>query len=194
MKLLQMIADIGPHQWEQMAIKMPGRTGKQCRERWHNQLNPLLKKARWSIEEDWILYILNETVKNRWAEITNVLLGRSDNSIKNYWNSTLCSKQKALEKDLQSYLKKATKDEQPENLATKRQQFLNDILQFYIRQSQEQYFEHINEKIHALKTDPVAESEQKITSFKIRLMEEALLYHEDIRAQDASKSGGMQSF
>ena len=96
-KLLGMIAEIGPHQWEQMAATMEGRSGKQCRERWHNQLNPLLKKTAWSVEEDWILYILHETVKNRWAEITNVLLGRSDNSIKNYWNSTLSHKQAELE-------------------------------------------------------------------------------------------------
>ena len=47
--LMALIADIGPQQWEQISAKMPGRTGKQCRERWHNQLNPLLKKQRWSI-------------------------------------------------------------------------------------------------------------------------------------------------
>ena len=98
--LLKMIAEIGPHQWEQMAGQMKSRSGKQCRERWHNQLNPLLKKAHWTIEEDWILYILHQTVKNRWSEITNVLLGRSDNSIKNYWNSTLINKQSQLGQDL----------------------------------------------------------------------------------------------
>lgn len=75
-----------------MALKMDQRSGKQCRERWHNQLNPLLKKAAWTIEEEWILYILHATVKNRWAEITSVLLGRSDNTTKNFWNSTLCHK------------------------------------------------------------------------------------------------------
>lgn len=110
MKLLRMIAEIGPHQWEHMALQMEGRSGKQCRERWHNQLNPLLKKANWSIEEDWILYILHQTVKNRWAEITNVLLGRSDNSIKNYWNSTLRQKQSQLEADLNAYLKQSVSE------------------------------------------------------------------------------------
>ena len=89
MQLLKMIADIGPHQWEHIAQSMPFRSGKQCRERWHNQLNPLLKKSNWTVEEDWILVILHQSVNNKWSEITNVLLGRSDNSIKNYWNSTL---------------------------------------------------------------------------------------------------------
>lgn len=36
MQLLRMIAEIGPHQWEHMALQMEGRSGKQCRERWHN--------------------------------------------------------------------------------------------------------------------------------------------------------------
>ena len=129
---MKLIADIGPHQWEQIAHQMDQRSGKQCRERWHNQLNPLLKKAGWTIDEDWILYILHETVKNRWAEITNVLLGRSDNSIKNYWNSTLQHKQATLEEALNTYLAQAVKAEPVETLAAKKQQVLQALLQHYI--------------------------------------------------------------
>ena len=110
---MALIADIGPQQWEQISAKMPGRTGKQCRERWHNQLNPLLKKQRWSIQEEWVLFIPHQTIKNRWAEITNVLLGRSDNSIKNYWNSTLLHKQGEFDKDLKNYLKRVMCRDQP---------------------------------------------------------------------------------
>ena len=73
-------------------------------------LNPLLKKTKWTEEEEWILYILHETVKNRWAEITNVLLGRSDNSIKNYWNSILSHKQGEYEQYLNAYLKMTMQD------------------------------------------------------------------------------------
>jgi len=102
------ISEIGPHQWETIALKMSGRTGKQCRERWHNQLNPLLKKSRWSLEEDWILFFLHETVNNRWAEITKILLGRSDNSIKNYWNSTLLGRQQDFQRDLNRHMKRLT--------------------------------------------------------------------------------------
>jgi hypothetical protein len=57
-ELTIMIIEMGPHQWEHMAQEMGNRTGKQCRERWHNQLNPLLRKAPWTVEEDWILFIL----------------------------------------------------------------------------------------------------------------------------------------
>ena len=56
--LVELIADIGPRQWEVIANAIPDRSGKQCRERWNNQLNPLLKKTTWSLEEGWILFIL----------------------------------------------------------------------------------------------------------------------------------------
>ena len=59
-----------------------------------------------------MLFILHQTVKNRWAEITNVLLGRSDNSIKNYWNSTLLHKQGDFERDLKNYLKRVLSADQ----------------------------------------------------------------------------------
>ena len=85
--LVELIAEIGPRQWEIISDAIPNRSGKQCRERWNNQLNPLLKKCAWSIEEGWILFILQRSNMNRWAEISNVILGRPDNSIKNYWNS-----------------------------------------------------------------------------------------------------------
>ena len=126
---------------------MENRTGKQCRERWHNQLNPLLKKANWSVEEDWILYILHQTVRNRWAEITNVLLGRSDNSIKNYWNSTLCHKQAALEQDLNAYLKQQVVEIDPDQVPKKKQQIMQGLLQYYINVAQNQYFDYIRNRI-----------------------------------------------
>ena len=87
MVLIELVSAIGPRQWEIVANSIAGRSGKQCRERWNNQLNPLLKKSGWSYEETWTLYILQRNTENRWAEISNVILGRPDNSIKNYWNS-----------------------------------------------------------------------------------------------------------
>ena len=99
------------------------------------------------MEEDWILYILHQTVRNRWAEITNVLLGRSDNSIKNYWNSTLCHKQAALEQDLNAYLKQQVVEVDPDQVPKKKQQIMQGLLQYYINVAQNQYFDYIRNRI-----------------------------------------------
>lgn len=47
-----MVKQNGPKNWSVIAQNLPGRIGKQCRERWHNHLNPNIKKERWTEEED----------------------------------------------------------------------------------------------------------------------------------------------
>ncbi len=68
------------------------RTGKQCRERWHNQLDPGIKKGNWTLEEDELIRrAVNGSYEKRWADISRqVFKGkRSDNDIKNRWYSRL---------------------------------------------------------------------------------------------------------
>ena len=87
-KLVQKIMETGPLKWDYISSQIGGvRTGKQCRERWHNQLNPLLKRNVWNVEEEWLLYLMKQRVSNHWSDMAIELLGRSDNTIKNYWNS-----------------------------------------------------------------------------------------------------------
>ena len=57
----------------------------------------MLKKNRWTAEEEWVLFILRKCYNYRWADIANVILGRSDNSVKNYWNSCLSAQQFDME-------------------------------------------------------------------------------------------------
>jgi hypothetical protein len=65
------------------------RSGKQCRERWHNHLNPEIKKSEWSSEEKRKLIDLHETFGNHWSKIAENLPGRTDNSIKNCFYSLI---------------------------------------------------------------------------------------------------------
>ncbi|KAI4310420.1 hypothetical protein MLD38_035400 [Melastoma candidum] len=65
------------------------RCGKSCRLRWLNYLRPNIKHGEFTDEEDSVIYALFSTVGSRWSVIAAHLPGRTDNDIKNYWNTNL---------------------------------------------------------------------------------------------------------
>lgn len=67
----------------------PLRTARQCRERYRNNLRPTLffGKEEWKVEEDETIYSYQSKIGNQWAIISSLLPGRSDNAVKNRFNS-----------------------------------------------------------------------------------------------------------
>ncbi|CAF0940004.1 unnamed protein product [Didymodactylos carnosus] len=99
-KVRELVEKYGARQWSLIAKHLTGRVGKQCRERWHNHLNPNINKAPWTDKENLLIYVLHKHLGNKWAEIARYLIGRSDNAIKNHWNSSMRKKFQLQEENL----------------------------------------------------------------------------------------------
>ncbi|KAJ7969389.1 MYB transcription factor [Quillaja saponaria] len=98
-KLVQHITTHGYVSWSSVP-KLAGlqRCGKSCRLRWINYLRPDLKRGSFSAEEERTIIDVHRILGNKWAQIAKHLPGRTDNEVKNYWNS--CIKKKLIAQGL----------------------------------------------------------------------------------------------
>ena len=87
--LQQWVRTFGAQRWTECSKVIPGRCGKQCRERWVNILNPVVKKGDWSNYEQTKIFEALQTYSTAWSTIARLLHDRTENSIKNYFYSSL---------------------------------------------------------------------------------------------------------
>eukprot|EP00762_Andalucia_godoyi_P000704 ANDGO_05350.mRNA.1 Transcription factor MYB44 len=92
--LRNLVQSYGARKWSKIASFLPGRIGKQCRERWFNHLDSSVNHTRFCAREDLLVAQAHARLGNQWATISNMLMdagfvGRTSNAVKNHWNSTL---------------------------------------------------------------------------------------------------------
>lgn len=90
-KLVRLVKLHGPWNWSLIASGVPGRSDKSCRLRWRNHLSPDVQHQPFTLAEDAAIAAAHVQYGNKWSAIARLLRGRSDNAIKNRWNSALRS-------------------------------------------------------------------------------------------------------
>ena len=86
--LVLLVSELG-HNWPLLATRMEGRTSKQVKERWTNQLDPTISTDPWMAEDDQQLVELIRELGHSWCEIARRMPGRTESMVKNRFHANL---------------------------------------------------------------------------------------------------------
>ncbi|KAJ4762978.1 R2R3 MYB transcription factor [Rhynchospora pubera] len=153
----------GEGQWQTLPQRAGlKRCGKSCRLRWLNYLKPEIKRGNISHAEEELIIKLHKLLGNRWSLIAGRLPGRTDNEIKNYWNTNLSKRAKMENQNSNKHKFEETKDEivqlpeQKHNVA----QEMHTVIRTKALRCKKLYLPHnqdgiISNQSHAIEASPM---------------------------------------
>ncbi|CAH0520365.1 unnamed protein product [Peronospora belbahrii] len=167
-QVLEYLVTQGCNNWGQIAERIPGRTPKQCRERWKNHLDPAINKGPYTEEEDSVILTAQARLGNKWSQIAQLLKGRTEDSVKIRWKSLKQNPSKAAASHAQH-----KKNQQQAQAAAAQQAAMGYSNSALMRQRQLQLLQQ-QQHLQAHNTEAVHQLDQQQQMQQMRLHEKLI--------------------